>query len=131
MSIHRLYRLYELATEAERESGRTWYDIARADIALLALRHQTNTKTVAGIVAALSPNTRWDTNLVDADHVLSVALVPFSLADYHECKVSTYNANKAKAFSIAEFGPHDALLRCLAVGRRLGRTRIPTFGVRP
>ena len=54
------------------------------------------------MVAALSPNTRWDTNLIDADSVLGMALAPYELADYNECTVSTYTPNKAKAFAICE-----------------------------
>ena len=102
MSIHRLYRLYDLATDSEKQSGRAWYDNARTDIAHLAIDHDTNIYTVAGVVAALSPNTHWNMNFADADRVLSVGLSPYGLADYHECTVTTYNANKAKAFAIAE-----------------------------
>ncbi len=102
MSIHRLYRLYELASEIERESGRTWYDKARAEISALAILHATTPEIAAGVVAALSPNTRWSTNLHDADSVLSVGLSPYTNGDYHECIVTTYNSNKAKAFAIAE-----------------------------
>lgn len=102
MSIHRLYRLYELASESEKQSGRVWYDHARDEIAKLVVQHQTRTKIVAGVVAALSPNIRWAQNLKDADRVLGVGLSPYKLADYYECKVSTYNSNKRKAFEIAE-----------------------------
>ena len=102
MSIHRLYRLYELATDEERDAGRAWYDKARADITELAIRHKTTTKIVAGVVAALSPNSRWERNLEDADSVLSIALHPYELADFHTCTVTTYNANKVKAFTICE-----------------------------
>ena len=102
MSIHRLYRLYDLATENEKQNGRRWYKKAGAEIAELAIQHHTTTKVAAGVVAALSPSTRWDTNLADAARVLSVGLSPYGLADYYECKVTTYNSNKVKAFAIAE-----------------------------
>ena len=102
MSIHRLYRLYELASESEKQTGRAWYERARVDIGELAIQHQTTTKIVAGVVAALSPNVHWDRNIEDANSVLGVGLSPYELADYHECTVSTYNSNKVKAFAIAE-----------------------------
>ncbi len=102
MSIHRLYRLYELASESEKAQGRAWYDTARADIAELAIKHATIPGIVAGIVAALSPNTRWAQNLEDADSVLAVGLSPYTVADYQDCIVTTYNLNKVKAFAIAE-----------------------------
>ncbi len=102
MSIHRLYRLYELASEADKTAGRAWYDSARDEIVALAIKHETTTHIVAGVVAALSPNTRWSRALIDADRVLGVGLSPYELADYHECTVTTYNSNKVKAFAIAE-----------------------------
>ena len=102
MSIRRLYPLYELASEADKADGRTWYDDARSTVGELAIKHETTPKVVAGIVAALSPNARWTSNLEDANNVLGVGLSPYSIADYHECTVSTYNSNKAKAFAIAE-----------------------------
>ncbi len=102
VSIHRLYRLYERATAGERYTGRTWYRDAQLDITDLAVAYKTTTDITAGVVAALSPNTRWVGNLEDADRVLSIALAPYSTADYQECRVSTYNLNKFKAFSIAE-----------------------------
>ena len=103
MSIHRLYRLYELASETDKANGRTWYDNACSAVVQLAIKHATTPKVVAGIVAALSPNARWTRNLEDTDNVLYVGLSPYSIADYHECTVSTYNSNKVKAFAIAEF----------------------------
>lgn len=102
MSIHRLYRLYELASKHDKQKGRAWYKNAQVEITELAIRHQTTAKIVAGVVAALSPNVGWDRSLEDADRVLSVALQPYELGDYYACKVSTYNSNKAKAFAIAE-----------------------------
>ncbi len=102
MSIHRLYRLYELASHTQRFAGRSWYVDAQREITELAIKHETTTAIVAGVVAALSPNTRWSQALTDADSVLSVGLSPYELADYHECTVTTYNSNKVKAFAVAE-----------------------------
>lgn len=102
MSIHRLYRLYELASEQDKLDGRNWYHGARVEMGRLAVAHETSTKIAAGVTAALSPNARWGQNLVDADSVLHVALRPYTLAEYHETTVSTYNPNKTKAFAIAE-----------------------------
>ncbi len=106
MSIHRLYRLYELASESEKAQGRIWYECAQADIALLAIKHVTTPGIVAGVVAALSPNSRWAQNLEDADSVLAIGLASYELTDYHDCTVTTYNSNKAKAFAIAELDWH-------------------------
>ena len=81
MSIHRLYRLYELASDVEKQSGRAWYNDARTAALGLAVGHNTTLKIVSGVIAALSPNTHWDTNLEDADRVLGVGLSAYELAD--------------------------------------------------
>lgn len=98
MSKARLHAWYRQATAVEREQGITWYADARLEACELADRYGVELGTAAGVIAALSPNSQWSQNLTDADTVLS------SRDDsdaFYSVKVTTYNANKRKAFDIA------------------------------
>lgn len=62
-------------------------------------------KVATGVIAALSPNTLWTTNVYDADALLAAVRTSrgeSGAAAYYELKVSTYNTNKLKAWTIAE-----------------------------
>jgi hypothetical protein len=96
MSIQRIYRFYDTATPAELYAGRVWYPTARKRICAIVDKYgflpYVTHETVAGIVAVLSPNVDWETNLYDAAQVVdsypSVTVV------------STYNKNRDKAYAI-------------------------------
>jgi hypothetical protein len=104
MSLNRLHRWYQLSSAREREDGISWYARAREHIAELAERHGVSSRVAAGVVATLSPNTRWERNLEDADSLLYAVRHASSPSDYYELTVTTYNANKLKAWSHAETG---------------------------
>ena len=87
------------ATAAEVQHGRRWYDDAREFCQNLASQYSLSVEATAGVVAALSPNNRWERNLTDAENICR-AFSLGSLADAEQCKVATFNANKAKALQI-------------------------------
>lgn len=97
MSIHRIYRWYDSATPDELASGRTWYPNARQEVCRIVDKYSwiapyVSHETVAGIIAVLSPNVAWDTNLADAENVV---------ASYPKVTtVSTYHHNREKAYAI-------------------------------
>lgn len=87
------------ATPAELTDGASWYDRAINTAALIACRYSLPVNTVAGVIAALSPNNKWERNVVDAEQLCrAFTLGGHSAAD--KIKVSTYNANKIKALRI-------------------------------
>ena len=101
MSRHRLYGLYDHSTERERIDGLFWYDNAREHVEHRSTLYGLPTQTVAGILAALSPNTTWDNNLKDLDAMLGIsALVGTGPELEAEVVVTTYRANRAKALRI-------------------------------
>jgi hypothetical protein len=55
--------LYNSADSAARNDGMEWYTIARNDCAEFAREFNLDIVTAVGIVAALSPNMRWDRNI--------------------------------------------------------------------
>jgi hypothetical protein len=97
------------ATPAELADGATWYQRASKAAAIIASRYSLSADTVAGVIAALSPNNRWERNVSDADQLCrAFTLGGYTAAD--RVKVSTYGANKLKALQIlAGESPLDVL----------------------
>ena len=59
------------ATDLEKINGVQWYNVAQNASGAMAERYGISLETVAGVVAALSPNNRWERNLRDADNLIS------------------------------------------------------------
>lgn len=97
----RLIRLYESTADALRESGRAWYPTAERVAAELGGDAVEQPK-VAAIIAALSPQTRWRSNVEAANAVL--------WGDLAEARRHCYRANIDKADRIARGAdPADVL----------------------
>ena len=58
------------------------------------------TETAAGVIAALSPNNRWERNIVDAEAIIKCWRAGGTRADMLNVKVCTYGKMKAKAIDI-------------------------------
>jgi len=99
--------VYYAAGPVETDYGMTWYTTAHMIARALANAHAGQTdpvhgrgvtlEAVAAVLSALSPSNAWATNVRDADKMLSVFMAGGKLADF---TVSTYNANKRKAWAI-------------------------------
>ena len=87
------------ATDLETINGADWYPTANNAALIMAERYSVSLETAAGVVAALSPNNRWERNLTDADSMIrAYSIGGHNAAD--SIKVGTYNANKIKALAI-------------------------------
>ena len=87
------------ATDLETINGADWYPTANHAALIMAERYSVTLETAAGVIAALSPNNRWERNLTDADSMIrAYSIGGHNAAD--SIKVGTYNANKIKALSI-------------------------------
>jgi hypothetical protein len=91
------------ATDFEIVSGSEWYLNARKAAIITADRHSVELEVVAGVIAALSPNNRWERNLIDANSLIQ-AYAAGGIALASDTKVATYNTNKHKALAILEGG---------------------------
>lgn len=87
------------ASSAEVMAGRRWYGDALAECQTIAANYGFSVDTVAGVVAALSPNNRWERNIIDADNLCKLYMLG-GYDDASQCKVSTFHANKRKALQI-------------------------------
>ena len=90
---------FTLATTAEVVAGERWYTESYAIASRIARLHDLTTNRVAAVIAALSPNNRWERNIEDAENVIT-AFVHGEDKDVLEVKCCTYNANKLKALAI-------------------------------
>jgi len=87
------------ANPAELQHGSRWYPDALAACETIARSYGLPIGTVAGVVAALSPNNRWGRNITDADNLCRL-YTSGGYDDAAQCKVSTFNRNKTKALQI-------------------------------
>ena len=89
------------ASPQEVAEGRDWYDQAYKISRDIAQSLDCPTKTVAAVIAALSPNNKWQRNCSDAYNLIRAIKCGEPV---EEVKVSTYNRNKDKAVRIVEAG---------------------------
>ena len=54
---------FQLATSQEVQYGVDWYATALKIASRIASKYGTTTEVAAGVIAALSPNNRWERNL--------------------------------------------------------------------
>ena len=90
---------FALATTEEVVSGQQWYKSAHEIAARLARNNNISTAKAAGVLAALSPNNKWERNCLDAEQLIQ-AFIHGSEDDAREVSVCTYSAMKEKAIKI-------------------------------
>lgn len=96
------------ASETELIEGAEWYRQAETIARTLAHRYGlADFRIAAGVIAALSPNNRWQRNVSDADALIRIHCAG---EEYDTIKVSTYSKNKEKGIAILNgTTPLDAL----------------------
>lgn len=110
--VERLLAIYHSATEDQKHAGRNWYSDAREVVRGLAQQHGIYMSTVAAVFSALSPQTRWHTNVAGAVRILNA----FRNGEYEApSNVTLYYRNAQKAWRILDgslrafdaFAPHS------------------------
>lgn len=92
---------YLLATETERVYGGQWYPLAKEVAINIGQKYGVTTECAAAVIAALSPNNKWERNCKDAENLIA-AYVAGGIKQAADVKVCTYGANKAKALVILD-----------------------------
>lgn len=90
--IKRLNAYYDQATDEQIRSGMSWYEQAHGHAKRLAVKHNVPLCIAAGVIAALSPNNKWERNLIDADLFLTTPDL--------KTKVCTFTGQRVKALDI-------------------------------
>lgn len=88
----KIIKLFNSTSRDNLDNGMQWYENAYMDSYLLSVKHDINLSKVVGIMAALSPNNKWDRNKINTDMFLSVPSL--------ETKVCTFMNQRKKAISI-------------------------------
>ena len=91
---------FTLATSQEVQLGCDWYPSALAIAGRIADKYGVPTETAAGVIAALSPNNRWERNIVDAEAIIKCWAAGGTRTDMLNVTVCTYGKMKAKAVDI-------------------------------
>lgn len=101
LTYSHILAVYFAANDAEISHGVRWYDAAHDAAQAIASRYGLPLTTVAGVIAALSPNNRWERNLIDADGICRLYAMG-GRDDAQQLKVCTYDSNKTKALTILD-----------------------------
>lgn len=91
--------MYFQSNTLDRQMGAQWYHNAYMVCVTLGEKYGFNPNTVAGVIAALSPNNKWERNVEDAEAMLRAYCYDLP---WDSVKVCSYSANKDKAISIIE-----------------------------
>jgi len=116
MSVENIISVYRMATPEEKRDGIVWYANAYADCKRIAVDCDVPIHIVVGVVAALSPNNKWDRNVTNARDLIE----GYINGDHVEnIKVSTYNAMKNKAWAILEAMPDNDHVITILNGQKI------------
>ena len=88
--------------------GIAWYAEAYESCRVMADKYNLPDYIVVGVVAALSPNNRWSTNITNADDLIAAWRDGGKPDDVSVC---TYNTMKLKAWSILDAFRDDGCMR--------------------
>ena len=102
MSVENILTVFQLATPEEIEHGVTWYASAHCQCLDISENLDLPLNVVVGVVAALSPNKKWERNVDNARDLCTAYINGDSM---ESVKVSTYGKMKEKAWSILESRP--------------------------
>ena len=97
--VRNILKVYRRATTDDIANGVEWYSRAKRYSHAIADRTGIHVYTVIGVMAALSPNNKWERNVQDCERMCRAWVRGDELDDF---KVSCYNTMKLKAWSILD-----------------------------
>lgn len=111
--VNNVLEVFAMATPSEKEEGMRWYEGAANEARRISyLTHcKVSWIAVAGVIAALSPNVRWEQNLKAAEKLV-VAFYNGGIDEARATKVVAYNSSKERALRIlsGDFTTWDSIL---------------------
>ena len=91
--MNNITKVYQRATSQDIADGQNWYNIALNHCKGIAKDTGVNLSDVCAVAAALSPNNKWNRNILDASNLIKYGL---------KAKFCTYGSNVEKAMTILE-----------------------------
>ena len=116
MSVENILTIYKMATPEEKRDGIVWYANALAECNRIAIDYDVPLHIVTGVIAALSPNNKWDRNITNGRDLIATYI---NGDDIDSVKVSTYHAMKRKAWSILEAMPNHSEVIAILNGQKI------------
>jgi hypothetical protein len=101
-AVRNILKVFRLATSDEVYRGTTWYGVAQYEATSIAYAFNLPLRIVVGVIAALSPNNKWERNVSNASDMIAAFLCGDSV---DVCKPSTYLKMRDKAWSILQQMP--------------------------
>lgn len=108
--------LFFLANTQDREIGLSWYSNAYEISERIATENGFSTDQIAGAIAALSPNNKWERNVTDAENLARAIRAGI---DTDSVKVCTFGNNKAKAIQILTSNVDSAEIVSILSGQKV------------
>ena len=102
--VRNILKIYRQATQEDIINGVEWYARAKHMASKISFTNDLPLPTVIGVMAALSPNNKWERNCNDAWVMCQAWRQGDSMDSF---KVSCYNTMKAKAWAILDIGLTD------------------------
>jgi hypothetical protein len=96
----------------DRQIGMSWYNNAHSISVTFAHKYGFTIEQIAGAIAALSPNNKWDRNIHDAEQLARAISIGI---DPNEIKVCTFGKNKKKAIEILNGANYEEIKLILKV----------------
>ena len=118
--VRNILKVYRRATTDDIANGVEWYSRAKRYSHAIADRTGIHVNTVIGVMAALSPNNKWERNVQDCERMCKAWVSGDELDDF---KVSCYKTMKLKAWSILD----DDLTSDDEILNRLNGQKIRSF----
>ena len=117
--------MLQLATQGDILSGLDWYKRAyQLSVRLIHTYEGLTLGQAVGVIAALSPQNRWERNCIDAEAMIKAR---HQGADPMGVKVSTFNKNKAKAVAILALSDDEATGEADAIAPILNGRKVVAF----
>ena len=91
---------FTLATSQEVQLGCDWYASAFQISCRIASKYNIRPEVAAGVIAALSPNNRWERNIIDAENIIKCWAAGGTDEDVLAVTCCTYSTMKQKALDI-------------------------------
>jgi hypothetical protein len=93
--VNNILEIYKQALPDEIIQGKAWYFNANNLCKLMSIKYNLTLQQTVGILAALSPATSWNQNIIDINNFCSLLQAG---KDIKSVVVTTYGSNKLKAY---------------------------------
>lgn len=115
--IDNIIAVYGQATRQEQHDGLMWYKRAKRGCNALAKSENISLRHAVGVVAATSPNLRWEKNILTARQVVQAYAQGIAPSDIDGCMA--YPMNRAKAYAVLGGANRTARIKATLNGPKI------------